>query len=241
MANEDKVDLWAGSSDIFTDYEGTITEATFRASEFGTQMVLVFDEIDGRDKPVVEYYRIPDSYESQDGGETVTRVDGANKAMSKSCKWMRFVAAAAGCKGAREALGDDAPTNANRWIGSRWHMEAEEGQPYNVKDRATGEMKKGVSKDWNLPTEFLGMEKGVARNGSGNGNGKIADLSVLADLNNDVLASQISDWAKTQGYAEWFGGSYKAIVAAGVDVNSVPDLITAMSGKDLYVKLGGRG
>lgn len=234
-------DEWAGSSDIFTDYDGTITEATFKTNEYGTQMVLVFDEIDGREKPVIEYYKLPDSYESHDGGETVERVDGKDKAMSKRSKWMQFVMAAANCGGnVREELGDDAPLNATRWIGTRWHMDVVEGQPYNITDRDTGEKKKGVSKDYNLPSAFLGKDSAAATSTPSNGNGQV-NLSVLTDLHNPVVESQIQDLAKGLPHADWFRASYALFGSNSLDPNAYPDLINAMSGKELYESLGGKG
>lgn len=239
------VDQWAGSSDIFTDYEGTITEASFITGEYGTQMKLTFDEIDGREDPVFEYYGIPDSYESNDGGDTVERVDGKDKAMSKSCKWMRFVRAAGGLKGVREAFTVNAPLDAREWVGSRWRMEAEEGKPYNVTDKATGEKKTGVSKDINFPVAFLGKDSTVSTASSesagSNGNGKVDQLSVLNDLNNPELAMSIKNSASTLPYNEWFANSYAAIQTAQVDPKTIPDLLNAMAGRGLYEGLGGKG
>ena len=75
-------DLWEGESDTYTDYEGTITEASFQSSENGVQMKFVFDEIDGKQEPQFEYYAIPPGWESNDGGETIERVDGVDKGFS---------------------------------------------------------------------------------------------------------------------------------------------------------------
>lgn len=233
-------DEWTGSSDIFTDYDGTITEASFKTNEYGTQMVLVFDEIDGREKPVIEYYKLPDSYESHDGGETVERVDGKDKAMSKRSKWMQFVMAAAACgNNVREELGDDAPLNANRWIGTRWHMDVVEGQPYTVKDRDTGEMKKGVAKDYNLPSAYLGKDSAVVTSTPSNGNGQVS-LSVLTDLHNPVVESQIQELAKQLPHSDWFKQSYALVQGAGIEAGQVSDLIAAMGGRELYESLGGK-
>lgn len=238
------VDQWAGSSDIFTDYDGTITDASFQTNEYGTQMKLTFDEIDGREEPVFEYYKVPDSYESNDGGVTIERIDGKDKAMSKNSKWMRFVMKAGSLGNAREELGDDAPLNASAWIGTRWHMEAEPGKPYSVTDRETGQKKEGVSKDINFPTAYLGKDTAVSTQSSGGTNGQAGtnSLSVLTDLSDPVLQSNINDWAKTLPYNDWFKQSYEAIQAAGIPANQLSDLITAMSRPEgLYASLGGKG
>lgn len=235
------VDQWLGSSDIFTDYEGTIVEASFQTNEYGTQMKLVFDEIDGREDPVIEYYKVPDSYESNDGGDTIERVDGKDKAMSKNSKWMRFVMKAAACgNGVREALGEDAPLDSKAWVGARFRMEAEEGKPYKVKDRDTGETKEGVSKDINFPVAFLGKDE-VANTPTSNGNGKVDSLSVLTDLHNPVVEAQIADLAKGLPYTEWFQKSYALFGTNGIQTSDIPDLINAMAGRRLYESLGGKG
>ena len=99
------------------------------------------------------------------------------------------------------------------------------------------------SKDKNYPVEFLGKDSGVTSAGSGSTNGsRTSDtLSVLTDLHNPVVESQIAESAKTLPYPAWFQQSYKAITDAGVDVNSIPDLVNAMSQRQLYESLGGKG
>ena len=73
----DQKSLWELESDIFTDYEGTITEATFKFNEFGGQFSITLDEIDGRNgQPTWENYKLPPGWESNDGGETIERVAG---------------------------------------------------------------------------------------------------------------------------------------------------------------------
>ena len=67
MASEQK-SLWELEPDIFTDYEGTISEATFKFNEFGGQFSITVDEIDGRDAPTWENYKLPPGWESNDGG-----------------------------------------------------------------------------------------------------------------------------------------------------------------------------
>ena len=236
--------LWQGSSDIYTDYEGTITQATFESGQYGYQMKLTFDEIDGRDDPVFEYYSIPASWESPDGGETIQRVDGESaekKPLPKSNAWQRFVIAAvqAGGDDVIDALGEDAPVNATRWIGSRWRMEAVAGKPY--KDRDTGESK--VAKDKNYPTAFLGKDtpSNGKMNTPSNGNGKVDSLSVLTDIPNPVVQSQIQDLAKTLPHGEWFKQSYAILQEADIQPAQYPDLVAAMGGRGLYESLGGKG
>ena len=230
--------LWEGASDIFTDYEGTITDATAENGQYGWQVKLTFDEIDGREEPVFEFYSLPDSWESGDGGETISRVDGKDPAenpLKRSNAWQRFIMAAAACgNGVRDAI--ENPLQLTSWIGCRFRMEAVEGKTYT--DRDTKEKKK--AKDKNYPVEFLGKDSATVTSAT-IGNGKVDNLSVLTDLHNPVVESQIAESAKTLPYPAWFQQSYKAITDAGVDVNSIPDLVNAMSQRQLYESLGGRG
>lgn len=236
--------LWAGASDIFTDYEGTVTDAKFENGQFGYQMKLTFDEIDGREDPVFEYYSIPDSWESTDGGETISRVDGKDahqNPLKKSNAWQRFVMAAAKLNGVYEAVGDDAPLTASAWIGCRFRMEAVPGKSY--KDRDTGEAK--VAKDKNYPVEFLGKDSSTTTNSgqpaSGNGTGSVNSLSVLHDLSDPVAQAKIQELAKSLPYPAWFQASFKVINATGQPVEELSDLIAAMGQRALYEGLGGKG
>lgn len=234
--------LWEGASDIFTDYEGTIVDASFDVGEYGTQMKLTFDEIDGREDGVFEYYSIPDSWETNDGGQTIERLDGKDPEVAplkKGNAWMRFVIAAYSASNGQviDDVGDDAPLRAGAWIGTRWRMEAVEGREY--KDRDTKEKKK--AKDKNFPVEYMGKDSGTAASGTGDTNGKVDNLSVLTDLHNPVLENGIADSAKTLDYNSWFATSYAAIQAAGVDKSQLADLLTAMGTRELYENLGGRG
>lgn len=232
---------WELASDIYTDYTGTITEATFRFNEFGGQASFLVDEIDGRDQPTFENYDLPVGWESNDGGETIERVDGSDKGITKASKWGRFLRAAGSLPGAREALGEDAPTDMRYWIGTRWSFEAVEGKPYKFTNK-DGEKVEGVSKDKNYPTEFLGKDATNSPATAGtNGNGKVDSLSVLTDLHNPVLEQAIGEFATSLDKNAWFNQSYQAIVAAGVQPGTIPDLITAMGENELYVKLGGKG
>lgn len=232
---------WAGSSDIFTDYEGTISDAKFEVGQYGTQMKLTFAEIDGREDDVFEFYSIPDTWESPDGGQTIERVDGKDKfdnPLKRSNKWQRFVMAAAAAGGDKviEELGDDAPFNANAWIGTRWRMEAVEGKKY--KDRDTGEEKK--AKDTNYPVEYLGKDS-TTTGAPSTSNGKVDSLSVLTTLNNPIIESQIADLAKQLDHKSWFQQAYKLATDAGATPVSHGDLISAMGTRGLYESLGGKG
>ena len=233
--------LWAGASDIFTDYEGTITDAKFENGQFGYQMKLTFDEIDGREDPVFEYYSIPESWESPDGGDSIVRVDGKDphqNPLKKSNAWQRFVMAAAKLNGVYEAVGEEAPLNAPAWIGCRFRMEAVPGKSY--KDRDTGEMK--IAKDKNYPVEFLGKDSGVSASAaSTNGKSSVDSLSVLHDLSDPVAQSKIQELAKTLPYPAWFQQSHQVIVATGQPMSELSDLITAMGQRALYEGLGGKG
>lgn len=233
--------LWDLESDIFTDYEGTITEAGFQFSDKGNQMKFVLDEIDGRTDPVFEYYSLPPGWESADGGETIQRISGDGKGIVKSSQWGKFLAAAGGCNGARDALGDDAPINANAWIGTRWKMEAVAGKPYKFKDRDTGEMVEGVSKDKNYPVEFLGKDTSVSSSSTSNGAGATDNLSVLFSLNDPIAQEKIKELAKTLDHSSWFKEAFQVASAAGANSSTHPDLITAMGGRGLYEALGGKG
>lgn len=243
MADNQK-SLWELESDIFTDYEGTITEATFKFNEFGGQFSITLDEIDGRDTPTWENYKLPPGWESNDGGETIERVSGDGKGITKGSQYGRFLAAVAGCNGALDALGDDAPVNASRWIGCRFYFEVTEagkGKPYKFeKDGVTME---GVSKDKNYPTAFLGKDDGVATSSpaSTNGNGAVDSLSVLFTLNDPIAQEKIKDAAKELTHKEWFPVAYKIVTEAGGSPTSHGDLITAMGSRGLYESLGGKG
>lgn len=247
MANEQK-SLWELESDIFTDYEGTVTEATFQFNEFGGQFKITLDEIDGRDAPQFEFYKLPPGWESNDGGETIERVAGDKKGIVKSSQFGKFLAAVQGCDGALAALGDDAPVNANAWIGTRWRFEVTEagkGKPYKFTDEG-GAVKEGTSKDKNYPVEFMGKDQSTSTSagstGSGNGtNGKVDSLSVLTSLNNPVVEAQIQELAKTLPFKEWFKEGYALLAQSGVTPSTHPDLITAMGGTELYASLGGKG
>lgn len=230
---------WQGSSDIFTDYEGTISDAKFEVGQYGTQMKLVFSEIDGGEDDVFEYYSIPDTWETNDGGQTIERSDGKDKfehPLKRSNKWQRFVMAAAACGGDKviEELGEDAPFNAGAWIGTRWHMDAVEGKTY--KDRDTGETKK--AKDTNFPVEYLGKDSVAV---SASSNGKVDSLSVLTTLNNPTVESQIADLAKTLDHKDWFRQAYALVTEAGATPVTHGDLISAMGTRGLYESLGGKG
>lgn len=231
--------LWEGSSDIFTDYEGTIVDAKFENGQFGYQMKLTFDEIDGREDPVFEYYSIPDSWESPDGGDTITRVDGKDphsNPLKKSNAWQRFVMAAARLNGVFEAVGEEAPLNAPSWIGCRFRMEAVAGKSY--KDRETGEQR--VAKDKNYPVAFLGKDA-EATGAASTSNGKADALSVLHDLSDPVAQAKIQELAKTLPYPAWFQQSYVVINESGQPMSELSDLITAMGQRQLYESLGGKG
>ncbi len=236
--------LWDLESDIFTDYEGTITEATFKFNEFGGQFSITLDEIDGRDAPTWENYKLPPGWESNDGGETIERVSGDKKGIVKSSQYGKFLAAVQGCNGALDALGDDAPVNANPWIGTRWSFEVTEagkGKPYKFeKDGVTME---GTSKDKNYPTAFLGRDStspSVSTSGS-NGNGKVDSLSVLTDIHNPVVEAKVQELAKTLPHGEWFKQSYALLQEAEIQPAQYPDLVAAMGGRGLYESLGGKG
>lgn len=236
--------LWALESDIFTDYEGTISEATFKFNEFGGQFSITLDEIDGRDAPTWENYKLPPGWESNDGGETIERVSGDGKGITKGSQYGRFLAAVSQLDGALEALGEDAPVNASKWIGCRFHFEVTEagkGKPYNFTNEA-GEKQSGVSKDKNYPVKFLGKDAAtIATASSTNGSGKVDSLSVLTSLNNPVVESQIADLAKTLTHKEWFAKSYALVTEAGGSPTTHGDLISAMGDRGLYESLGGKG
>lgn len=240
----DQKSLWDLESDIFTDYEGTITEATFKFNEFGGQFSITLDEIDGRDAPTWENYKLPPGWESNDGGETIERVAGDKKGFVKSSQYGKFLAAVAGCEGALEALGEDAPVRADAWIGARFYFEVTEagkGKPY--KFEKDGEKMEGVSKDKNYPTAFLGKDtpSNGKMNTPSNGNGKVDALSVLTDIPNPVVQSQIQDLAKSLPHGEWFKQSYAILQEAEIHPAQYPDLVAAMGGRQLYESLGGKG
>lgn len=236
-------DLWELESDIFTDYEGTVTEASFKFNEYGGQFSLTIDEIDGREQPTWENYKLPPGWESNDGGETIERVAGDSKGIVKGSQFGKFLQSVAGCKGAREDLGDDAPTNANAWIGTRWHFEVTElgkgGNSYKFTNDK-GEEVVGKTKDKNYPVEYLGKDSTSAP-ASTNGSGTVDSLSVLTDLHNPVVEAQIVELAKTLDYSAWFQQSYALLGANGVSTSDIPDLINAMAGRGLYESLGGKG
>ena len=245
MASAQK-SLWELEPDIFTDYEGTISEATFKFNEFGGQFSITVDEIDGRDAPTWENYKLPPGWESVDGGETIQRVAGDNKGIVKSSQFGKLLAAVMDCgQEARDALGEDAPVNANRWIGTRWRFEVTEagkGKPYNFTD-SEGKKQEGVSKDKNYPVEFLGKDSQAntgATNAAG-GNGKVDNLSVLTSLNNPVMEARIQELAKTLPFKDWFREGYNLLSENGVTSSTHPDLITAMGTPGLYQSLGGKG
>jgi hypothetical protein len=246
MADNQK-SLWELESDIFTDYEGTITEATFKFGEFGGQFSITLDEIDGRNgSPTWENYRLPPGWESNDGGETIERVSGDGKGITKGSQYGRFLAAVAGCEGAMDALGLEAPVNASAWIGSRFHFEVTEagkGKPYDFTNEA-GEKVKGVGKDKNYPTVFVGKDSAsvqASTSGSENGNGKVDSLSVLFTLNDPVAQEKIKELAKELSHKDWFPAAYKVVTEAGGSPTSHGDLITAMGSRGLYESLGGKG
>lgn len=248
MASEQK-SLWALESDVFSDYEGTITEASFQFSEKGNQIKFVFDEIDGKQDPQFEYYALPPGWESLDGGETITRISDDGKGITKRSQWGRFLAAVMDCgNDAKEAVGETAPVDARQWIGTRWHMditEAGKGKPYEFPDRDDpNKIVKGVSKDKNYPVTFLGKDSASVQDstsGSANGNGKVDSLSVLTSLNNPVVEAQIQELAKTLTHKEWFAKSYALVTEAGGSPTTHGDLISAMGDRALYESLGGKG
>ena len=243
MANEQK-SLWELEPDIFTDYEGTISEATFKFNEFGGQFSITVDEIDGRDAPTWENYKLPPGWESVDGGETIQRVAGDGKGIVKSSQYGKFLGAVAQLSGALDVLGETAPVNANAWIGCRFRFEvtdAGKGKPYKFdKD---GVVMEGVSKDKNYPVEFMGKDSTVSTGSSASSgsNGKVDNLSVLTSLNNPVVESRILELAKQLPHKEWFSQSYALLAGVGATPASHGDLITAMGGRALYESLGGKG
>jgi hypothetical protein len=242
MGNEQK-SLWDLESDIFTDYEGTISEATFKFNEFGGQFSITLDEIDGRDAPTWENYKLPPGWESNDGGETIERVAGDKKGIVKSSQYGKFLGSVAGLEGALEALGEDAPVNANAWIGCRFRFEVTElGKGKAYKFEKDGEKMEGVSKDKNYPTAFLGKDSQTTNaNSASNGNGKVDSLSVLTDIHNPVVESKIAELASTLPHGEWFKESYALLTSNDIQPSQVPDLVAAMGGRGLYESLGGKG
>ena len=150
----------------------------------------------------------------------------------------------AGLDGALDALGEDAPINSSAWIGARFRFEVTElgkGKPY--KFEKDGETMEGVSKDKNYPTAFLGKDSPSAgkTNIQSNSNGKVDTLSVLTDIPDPVLQSQIQDLAKTLPHGEWFKQCYALMTEAEIHPAQYPDLVTAMGGRQLYESLGGKG
>lgn len=245
MGNEQK-SLWTPEPDIFTDYEGTISEATFKFNEFGGQFSITLDEIDGREAPTWENYKLPPGWESNDGGETIERITGDGKGFVKSSQYSKFLQAVMACgNGVMDALGEDAPTYANAWIGCRFHFEVTEagkGKPYNFTNEA-GEKQSGVSKDKNYPTAFLGKDSASVQDStarSANGNGKVDSLSVLFTLNDPIAQEKIKELAKAHTHKEWFPLAYKVVTDAGGDAGSHADLISAMGSRGLYESLGGK-
>ena len=232
-----KFDLGA---DIYTDYEGTITEATFQFNEFGGQMKFTFDEIDGKQEPQFEFYKLPNGWESPDGGETIQRIDGDpnKRKISKGSQWGKFLAHINNID--EDVLTEEAQFNASEWIGTRWRMEVTkmgEGKPY--KFEKDGEKMEGVSKDKNYPVEFLGKDSGQATGTPANG--QVDSLSVLTTLNNPVAESQIKDLAKELDHSQWFKKSWAVMEGIGANSSTHPDLIAAMGGRGLYEALGGKG
>lgn len=236
-----KFDLGA---DIFTDYDGTITEATFQYNEMGGQMKFTIDEIDGRQEPTFEFYKLPSGWESNDGGETIERIDGDEKKrkISKGSQWGKFLAHINDIE--EDVLTAEAQFRADEWIGTRWHFEVTPmgvGKPY--KFEKDGEKMEGVSKDKNYPTAFLGKDDTASTSSpaSTNGNGQVDSLSVLFTLNDPIAQSRIQDLAKELGHKEWFKASYDIATAAGASPSTHGDLIAAMGDRGLYESLGGKG
>lgn len=231
-------------SDIFTNYDGTITEASFQFNEYGGQMKFVFDEIDGHEQPVFEFYKLPPGWESNDGGETIERVAGDKKGIVKSSQWGKFLMAVDELD--EDVLTENCQFDAREWIGTRWTMEVTEagkGKPY--KFEKDGEMMEGVSKDKNFPTAFLGKETmpstASSASGGSNGNGKVDSLSVLTDIPNPVVQAKIQELAKTLPHGDWFKASYELLSTNDIQPAQYPDLVAAMGGRQLYESLGGKG
>lgn len=236
---------WDLESDIFTDYEGTVTEASFKFNEYGGQFSLTLDEIDGRENPTWENFKLPPGWETVDGGETIQRIAGDGKGITKGSQMGKLIASVVGLNGAREALGDDGPTNANAWIGTRWRWEVTDlgkgGKGYSF-ENDKGEKVEGKTKDKNYPVEFLGKDSQVSASGaSTNGKSSVDALSVLHDLSDPVAQSKIQELAKELTYPAWFQQSHQVIVATGQPLDELSDLITAMGQRGLYEGLGGKG
>ena len=236
---------WDLESDIFTDYEGTVTEASFKFNEYGGQFSLTFDEIDGRENPTWENYKLPPGWESVDGGETIQRVAADGKGITKGSQMGKLIASVIGLDGAREALGDDGPLNANAWLGTRWRMEVtnlgQGGKDYSFTNES-GEKVAGKTKDKNYPVAFLGKDGGVSASAaSANGKSSADSLSVLHDLSDPVAQAKIQELAKTLPYPAWFQQSYAVINETGQPVSELSDLIAAMGQRQLYESLGGKG
>ncbi len=230
--------------DIFTDYDGTITEASFQFNEYGGQMKFVVDEIDGKEQPQFEFYKIPGGWESPDGGETIIRTSGDGKGIVKSSQWGKFLMAVDDL--GIDDLPEEAMTDAKHWVGLRLRWEvtaAGKGKAYNFTDEKTGEKKEGQGKDKNYPVAFLGKDSQVSAtmpsSGAGSTNGQDS-LSVLTDID-PVTGSKIQELAKTLPHGEWFKASYAALTEAGIQASEVPDLVAAMGGRGLYESLGGKG
>jgi hypothetical protein len=229
-------------SDIFTNYDGTITEASFQFNEFGGQMKFVFDEIDGHEQPVFEFYKLPPGWESNDGGETIERVAGDKKGIVKSSQWGKWLMAVDELE--EDVLTEQCQFDAREWIGTRWTMEVTKagvGKPYSFEQ--DGEKKEGVSKDKNYPTAFLGKESGrqASQNGTSPTNGKVDSLSVLTDIPNPVVQAKIQELAKSLPHGEWFKEAYALLTTNDIQPAQYPDLVAAMGGRDLYESLGGKG
>lgn len=229
--------------DIFTNYDGTVTEASFQFNEYGGQMKFVFDEIDGREQPNFEFYKLPPGWESNDGGETIERVAGDKKGIVKSSQWGKFLMAVDELD--EDVLTEQCQFDSREWLGTRWTMEVTEagkGRPYDFTDEKTGEKKVGVGKAKNYPTAFLGKDSlNTAATSTTNGNGKVDSLSVLTDIPNPVVQAKIQELAKTLPHPDWFKESYALLSENGLPPSQYPDLVTAMGGRGLYESLGGKG
>lgn len=234
-------DWFTGDTTAFQDdFTGVVTEFDVEDGQFGRQIKLVVkhdtpqprnDGTLSTEKPV--WVGITDDWSYVDG-RLVHSSGDLGKYMNANSKFTRMLQAAAegGC---REYLTRDdlTPYHGAAWLGLHAHwVTIGAGESYNVKDKETGESKKGLTKGFPAPVEFLG-EQVAGSNGASVPAGKQLDLVALG-----VPDTMLDEWVTlAAGHT-----ADEFLRNVSTDIPNLPDgcrqdVVAALSNGSLYQQL----
>lgn len=216
-------------SGLLTGYVGVVTDAWFAANDrFGSVQLNLKQTTDSPSSPEwTEQLNVGDQWESFDGGKTIENKENADKKnVHANSRYGEFQAAILACGTPISALvGKGGPLVAETYLGLSWKWD-EVSKDYDVKDRETGEQKKGTS-HYNMPSEYLG--EGAVPSSA---DPEAGSTSVLDGLP-DVLVTGLTEARAASGSPAEFID--KAIGLDGVVGNDI--LVKAIADESLYKEL----